>query len=201
MKTRYLKLSIFLFTCLWITNAALAQTKIATVNLQKVFDRYWKTKRDFAQFQNRANELETQRSEISHQYQKANGEYTKLLDGALDSALSEPERAKRKQAAEAKLSEVQVIEAQIKKFDTDARDKLGKQRQTMMETILSDIREATKIKATAAGYDIVWDASARGADGGPIILFTNPQKDLSDEIISHLNKGAPAEFLPTTEKK
>ena len=201
MKSRLLKSFIFVFVCLGMAHAAMAQTKIATVNLKEVYERYWKSKQAFAQYTNRASELDVQRREILADYPKLNEDYRKLLETADDPAIAESERAQRKQAAQAKLREVQAVEEKLKNFDVSARTELEKQRRAMIDSILMDIQEATKTRATAAGYDIVWDASFRSPDGSPLILFSNPQKDLSEEVIGLLNKNAPAVSTPPAKSK
>jgi hypothetical protein len=82
-----------------------------------------------------------------------------------------------------------------------ARETLDTQKQAFREGILRTIHEAVATKAKAAGYALVVDTSARSAEGTLVILYSNRENDLSDEILSQLNKGAPAEFLKPTEAK
>ncbi|MFM8420164.1 MAG: hypothetical protein ACKOEQ_08580, partial [Verrucomicrobiota bacterium] len=54
--------------------SAHAQTKVAVVDLQKVFDGYWRTKQADTQLKERANDLEKARTGMVDDYKKANEE-------------------------------------------------------------------------------------------------------------------------------
>jgi outer membrane protein len=73
--------------------------KIATVDLRKVFDNYWRTKQADASLKEQAADLEKESKMMMDQFRKGEGNYKKLLDGANDQALSAAEREKRKKEA------------------------------------------------------------------------------------------------------
>src|SRR5689334_5290644 len=81
--------------------AAQAQAKIATVDLRKIFEGYYKTKQADAQLRDRGTEAEKQYSSMLEDYKKANEDYKKLVESANDQAVSAEERDKRKKSAEA----------------------------------------------------------------------------------------------------
>ena len=59
-----------------------AQTKIAIVDLRKVFDDYYKTQAADSTLKDRAGDLEKERKALTDQYQKLTDDYKKALDGA-----------------------------------------------------------------------------------------------------------------------
>ena len=83
-------------------NGAEAQ-KIATIDLRKVFDGYWRTKQADANLKEQAADLEKERQMMVEQFQKGEANYKKMLDSANDQALSATERDKRKKDAENEL--------------------------------------------------------------------------------------------------
>jgi len=124
-------------------------------------------------------------------YQKANDEYKKLLESANDQAASSDEREKRKSAAEKKLMEIREIEQTANLFQRNSDENLAIQVRRMTDNLLRDIRDLIEAKAKAGGYSMVIDTSAKSLVGTPVVLYNNGQNDLTEEILSQLNAGAP----------
>ena len=174
------------------TSAAHAQNKIATIDLKRVFDSYWKTQQADTTLREKATEFEKKNKTMVEDYQKSAEEYKKLLDSANDAAVSAEEKEKRKKTAETKLLELNEIEQSIKQFERSARAQISEQQRLMREKILNEIRELINSKSTAAGYNLVIDTAADSVNNTPIILFKSGQADLTDEVLTQLNSTAPA---------
>src|SRR5205814_2557952 len=98
-------ISVFLIT------ASQAETnKIGIIDMQKVWDKYHKTKQAQAQVDDQTADFEKRKKGMLDDYQKANKEYNKLMESAKDQAVSSDERERRKSAAEKKLLEIKEIE-------------------------------------------------------------------------------------------
>lgn len=174
------------------TSAAHAQNKIATIDLKRVFDSYWKTQQADTTLREKATEFEKKNKTMVEDYQKSAEEYKKLLDSANDAAVSAEEKEKRKKTAETKLLELNEIEQSIKQFERSARAQISEQQRLMREKILNEIRELINSKSTAAGYNLVIDTAADSVNNTPVILFKSGQADLTDEVLTQLNSTAPA---------
>ena len=91
----FLALTIAFF----LTAHAQAETnKIGIIDMQKVWDKYHKTKQAQAQVDDQTADFEKRKKGMLDDYQKANDEYKKLLESANDQAASSDEREKRKSA-------------------------------------------------------------------------------------------------------
>ena len=64
-----------------------AQGKIATIDLQKVFDGYWKTKQISDNLQTQGKDYQLRREKLIQQYQAINEEYRKMRESADEGAL------------------------------------------------------------------------------------------------------------------
>src|SRR5712671_741504 len=82
-----------------LTGSALAQSKIATVDLRKVFDNYWKKKQAEASLKDRQTDMEKEDRNMVDDYKKVKEDYQSLLATANDQAVSAEERDKRKTSA------------------------------------------------------------------------------------------------------
>ncbi len=172
-------------------SAAEAQ-KIATIDLRKVFDGFWKTKQADAKLKEDAGELEKDRKIMVDQFQKNEEKYNKTMEGVKDLALSPAERDKRKKDAENELLGLRDMEGRIKQFDATSRAQLAEKQRRIRDNILTEIRETVKLKVKAANYTLVLDSAAETPNGTPILLYTGGGDDLTDAVLKELNINAPA---------
>ena len=183
------------------TSPAMAQTRIATVDLRKLFDGYWKTKQADAALKERFADLSKEGKSLQDDLKKANDEYKKLLEEANDQAVSSAERDKRKQAAEAKLKEIKDTQQTLNQFDRQMRSTLDQQKQRMREKILEEIKSTVAAKAKHDGFALVVDMAAETPNSTPVVLYSNGDNDLTDPVMAQLNAGAPPEEAKPADTK
>jgi outer membrane protein len=184
--------------------AAQAQSKMAVVDLKKVFDGYWRTKQADTQLKERAGDLEKARNGMVEDYKKANEDFKKMLDGLNDPAASAEEKDKRKKDAEKKQLEVRELEQSIRTFDENSRKTIVEMQKRMRESVLRDIRGVVEEKAKVAGYQAVLDTAAESINQTPVVVYTSllgGSDDLSDGVLKALNANAPADAVKKDEEK
>jgi len=175
---------------------ALAQTKIATVDLRKLFDGYWKTKQAQVALNDRKTQLDKDDKGMRDDLKKGSDEYQKLLEQANDQAISADERDRRKQAAADKLKQLQDTKNAMDQFERQAQVTLSEQSQRMRENILSEIKAATATQAKTGGYSLVIDAAAETANATTAVIYSNGENDLTTAVLKQLNAGAPISTTP-----
>ncbi len=208
MKNLLYKLVPGLLLVSLLSGSALAQGRIATVDLRKVFDNYWKTKQADAVLKDRAADIEKDHKTMLDDWKKAKDEYQTLLTEANDQTLSLEERDKRKKSAEDKFKQIKDSEDAITQYERQARTTLDEQRKRMRDSIVEEIRTTITAKAQSGAYSLVIDSGAQsgngdpttGTPGTPVFLYTSKDNDLTDAVLAQLNAGAPAE-TPMTEDK
>ena len=198
MFLKWLFFGLLLVSC-WNT-PAIAQTRIATVDIQKVFDKYWKTEQAVASLKDRVTQIQKSRQEMVEGLNKTKDEYQKLLEDANNQAISAEEREKRKQAAEDKLRDLKSGKDDVDQFDRQATVTITEQKARMRKNILDEIKLAISSKAKAGNYSIVLDTGAQtyvadpsGPYYTPNILYSTDENDITDAVIAQLNAGAPVE--------
>jgi outer membrane protein len=195
-------LSVFLMTA-----PAWGEGRLATVDLRKVFDGYWKTKQADAALKDRAADIEKEHKSMLDDWKKAKEEYQTLLTEANNQNLSLDERDKRKKSAEDKFKQIKESEEAITQYERQARTTLEEQKKRMRDSILEEIRTTINGKAKAAGYALVVDVSAESGNGSPgnpgtpVFLYCGNENDMTETVLSQLNAGAPAETPKADEKK
>ena len=181
----------------FMSGTAMAQTKIATVNLKTLFDSYWKTKQAQAAIQDRAAQLDKDDKSMKDDLKKGSEDYQQLLAQANDQAISSDERDKRRQAASEKLKQLEERRTAIDQYERQAQATLNDQRQRMREKILVDIQGAVTTKAKAGGYTLVIDIAAESISGTPSVVYHTDDGDLTDAVLKQINAGAPIDLTST----
>ncbi|HUA38997.1 MAG TPA: OmpH family outer membrane protein [Candidatus Sulfopaludibacter sp.] len=181
----------------FLSSPALAQQKIATVDLRKLFDGYWKTKQAETALNDRKAELDKEDRGFLDNLQKDRETYQKLLDAAADQAISSDERDKRKQAAADKYAEIKDSQTAIVQFERQAQATLGAQTQRMRSDIIKEITAAVSARAKAAGYTMVVDTASDNANQTSVVVYNDGQNDLTAAVLAQLNAGAPIDMNKT----
>lgn len=181
-----------------LTLPALGQNqKIATIDLRKVFDNYWKRQEAQAALQKRGGDFDKELRGLMEDFNKLQDDYKKLLESANDQSVTPEERDRRKAAAQNKMAELQTSDNSIRTFKENAREQIETQRNRMRDSILDDIRTAVKAKALSGQYTFVIDVAAESANGTPVFMYSNSENDITDAVLAQLNINAPPPS-PTT---
>lgn len=197
-------LATFVLALVLGATTASAQGRIATVDLKKLFDNYYKTKLADTALKERGAELEKEFKGMMEEYTKIKDEYKTLAASAADQAISDSEREKKKKQAEEKLISIKDQEEALQKFQAQARTAVDEQRRRMRDNILGDVRKAVDGKAKVAGYTLVIDVAAETINNTPVVLFSNGENDITDGVLAQINANAPPEAAVTNapaEKK
>lgn len=174
--------------------SASAQTKIAAVDMKKLFTNYWKYKQANAALDNRKTELRKEMKDMADDLDKAQTDYKQLLDQANDQAISSEERDKRKQAAESKAKEITSSKTAFEQFQRQAEAQLADESQRMSGNLVVDIQKAVADKAKAGGYTVVLNSANSEA-----FIYVSPDADITDAVLAQLNAGAPIDLTrPST---
>jgi outer membrane protein len=195
MKYLFSKTVLALFMMALLTGTALGQARIGTIDLKKAFDTYWKRKEALSTLNDEKNDLEKDFKNMVEDAKKAREAYQKLLSDASDSAISSEEREKRKKLAEDKFKQVREKEDDAARFQRDAAARLDERQKRFTDTLVNEIRNVISAIAKTHGLAQVLDVSS------PVVLYTNGENDITDEVIKQLNANAPAAKTDDTEKK
>jgi outer membrane protein len=178
-----------------------ADLKIATVDLKKVFDDYYKTKLADVSIKDEASGLEKDMKALADDHDKAVNDYKKAIDEANNQAVSAEEREKRKKEAEGKLIKVNDLRQSLEQFRNTARSNLDEKLRQTRDKILTEIKNVVSGLAKTTGYTLVLDSSTSDPGGRPpVVLFSNGDNDLTARVITQLNANAPRD-LPSPDTK
>jgi len=161
--------------------------------MDKLFKGYWKTKQAEAALDQRIADLQKEIKDMADGLDKAQADYSHLLEQANDQALSTEERGKRKQAAADKLKEINNSKAAIDQFNRQAQSQVLDQRQRMTANLVSEIQKAVGGKAKSSGYTLVVNSAVTEA-----VVYSSGD-DLTDAVLKQLNASAPIDVTQPSE--
>lgn len=177
----------------FLSGSALAQTKIATVDMNRLFENYWKTKQAQAALEDNTAQLTKDENGWKDELKKGTDEYQRLLAQANDQAVSADERDRRKQAADDKLKQLEARRAVIQQTDQTTRARLSDQIQRMTEKIVAEITSHVTDAAKAGGYTVVLNSAGKASMPSPVVYSAN-SVDLTADVLKQLNDGAPIDL-------
>lgn len=175
-----------------LTIPAMAQNRVAVVDMQKLFNNYWKKSTAQAALDNHKAELAKEIKELSDGLDKAQTEYKALVSAANDQTLSQAERDKNHAAAEAKRASISDSRDSLIRIQRQDEAQLTDQRERMSADILNDIQKAVADQAKAKGYTLVLNTRAIES-----VVYTSGQDDLTADALKQLNAGAPIDVNQT----
>jgi len=175
-------------TLMAVAFSASAQTKIATVDVNKLFDGYYKTKLARAALDKQQQDLLKDLKDLSDGLVKAKSQYTQLLDQANDQAISAAESAKRQQAAADKAKEINNSQVTLQQQQRQDETQMSDQKQRMISNLLGEIQKYVAAKAKADGYTIVINSANTEA-----FVYSSPDADITAAVLALENAGAPIE--------
>lgn len=170
-------------------SAALAQPKIAVVDMKKVFDGYWKTKQLDKKLSGSLQEFNDQQKKMIEQFQAAQKEYLAIKESAKDPALSTNEKERRNTESEEKLQQIRQLENDIRSHKRSGEVRLTEQQVRHKNNLITDIKDTIKVKARSEGFSLVLNTAAVDINQAPIVLFTDGSNDITDDILTTLNQG------------
>jgi outer membrane protein len=173
--------------------SAHAQFKVGTVDMNKVFSSYYKTK----DAENRINEARTSaKKELDDRYdtyKKNLDSINKLNEDLNKSELSKEKKDSSSKARDEKIAETKNLEREITEFRNSREKQLQEQAVRMRNGIVEEITKLVQDRVRSGGYDLVLDKSGSSLNGVPIVLYSKDSEDFSDDIIKELNKNKPAD--------
>jgi outer membrane protein len=169
-----------------------AQVKFGTVDMNKVFSEYYKTKdaqAKYAEAEKAANDDLNGRVEV---LKKSMQEISQINSEIEKPELSKEARDAKQKDQQAKVAAARTLDREIADFRTAKQKSLQDQFLRMRKDIVEDIMQTVNALVKAKAYDIVFDKSGLSAGAVPVVLFSRDDLDFSQDVITALNKTAPA---------
>ena len=162
-------LTIVLTSLLALPCVGFAQgMKIGTVDMNRAFKEYSKTKDAEAKINDAKNAAKKEYDERADAYKKALDEINNLNKQLDSSALSADAKTQKAKDRDDKIANIKNMEREINEFRQTRERQLQEQALRMREGIVKEITDVVMEKVRANSLDLVFDKSGMSLNGVPI---------------------------------
>jgi outer membrane protein len=174
--------------------AAFAQgtLKVGTVDMQRAFKEYNKTKDAEVKINDAKNAARKEYDDRAEDYKKALDEINNLNKQLESPALSADKKTQTAKDRDDKIAKIKNMEREISDFRQTRERQLQEQLMRMREGIVKEITDVVVEKVKANNLDLVFDKSGMSINGVPVLLFSHDNIDFTNDVITVLNKPGRA---------
>ncbi len=171
--------------------AGAAEMKVATVDLDKVFTAHPKTQAAEEGLKEAEDGIQKDMEKMVAEGRALEEEVVKLREAAKNPLLTEDARLKKRNEAEEKLTELQEFQLRAKRTQETKLKHLREQVMKSRQAIVDELMEAVTDFAKAEGYAMVFDRSGMTMNMIPMVAYSDPELDVTDQLIERLKGSSP----------
>lgn len=183
----------FLLLCVAVfalTGTSFAVDRIVFIDLEKVFNEFYKTQLAKSKVDVQQQDIEAERKIMVDEMTTMNNEVDTLKKEARDTTLTDEIRDSKRILYEEKLLALRAKQKEIEDFTNRRQQQLQAQVSRMSQAIMDEIRQTIVEYAKKEGLTAVIDNSSRRAAVG-IFIYTHPDVEITDAILVVLNSRRP----------
>jgi Skp family chaperone for outer membrane proteins len=171
--------------------------KIGTVDMNRTFREYNKTKDAEAKINDAKNQAKKEYDERADSYKKALDDINNLNKQLEAPALSADAKAAKAKERDDKISNIKNMEREITEFRQTRERQLQEQALRMREGIVKEISEVVTEKVKSGNLDLVFDKSGNSLNGVPVVMYSRDSVDFTNDVITVLNKPGRVSSVTT----
>jgi len=179
--------------------ASYGQSKIGTVDMNRAFKEYNKTKDAETKINDAKNAAKKEYDDRADAYKKALDEINNLNKQLDSSALSADAITKLAKDRDHQIANIKNMEREINEFRQTRERQLQEQALRMREGIVKEITDVVMEKVKSNSLDFVFDKSGMSLNGVPLLMYAKENVDFTNDVITVLNK--PGRASSTTAEK
>lgn len=163
--------------------------RVAFVDMNKVFDEFYKTKLAEGQLKEQETEYKAEMKKMVDEFKELQNAFKAAREESEDRVLSEEARNSRRATAEEKLVELREMEGKIRRFEETRRRQIADQMKRVRDKLVVEIKETLAGYAKNQEFLAVIEVSGDNLNGVPNVLYYNPARDITAPLIEMLNSG------------
>ena len=188
------KFSFALAITLALPLAAFAQSslKVGTVDMNRAFKEYGKTKDAETKINEAKNAAKKEYDERAEAYKKALDDINKLNQQLDAPALSADAKSQKAKERDEKIANIKNMEREINEFRQTRERQLQEQALRMREGIVKEITDIVMERVKANNLDLVFDKSGPSLNGIPVLMYSRDNVEFTSDVIAAMNKPGRA---------
>src|SRR6202047_2041743 len=171
--------------------------KIGTVDMNRAFKEYNKTKDAEAKINDAKNQAKKEYDDRADAYKKSLDEINNLNKQLDSPALSAEKKAQTAKDRDEKIANIKNMEREINEFRQTRERQLQEQAMRMREGIVKEITDIVNEKVKANALDLVFDKSGMSLNGVPLLMYSKENVDFTNDVVAVLNKPGRVSAVST----
>ncbi len=197
-----MKKIVMCFTLLMMLCPAYAvETKIAVLDMDQIFQNYYKTKIADSTLKQQAEIYKAWIKKLNESLKKLEEEFKIVRDASQNIAISAAEREAKRFEAQKKYREIREKQVELEQYTAEKTQQYKQLETQKRDDILVEITKEVKRRATLEGYTLVIDKSGKTLNGITSIIYSSPTSDITEPVITELNRGNPDSQKPAAINK
>ena len=182
-------------------NGFCVDQKVALVDMEKLFQSYYKTKISDADLKKQAEIFKDYSNKLNDSLLKLQDEFKEVRDASQNIALSEAERENKRVSAQDKYRQLKEKENEVKQYNAEKQNQLKDKYEELRNNLLKEISETIRKYCQPQGITLVFDSSGKTLNNIPCIIYRVPELDITDVILKEINKPVEDKKAPEDTKK
>lgn len=166
----------------------------AYVNMETIFEGYYKTMRANAAFEQKKKDFEERLSILRDELKGMVGEARRLEGDVGNELLSEESREESRRKLKLRVERLRAKEEEFGQFRQEGMRELNRNRVAAEKELIEDITEFVRTYCKNAGYRLVYDINGRSLNRVPVLLVYPEEEEITDEVLIAINKGHEEEL-------
>src|SRR3954462_4512325 len=160
--------------------------KIGTVDMNRAFKEYNKTKDSEKKINEAKDSAKKEYDDRAENYKKALDEINKLNQQLDSPALSQDKKTSMAKDRDDKIANIKNMEREINEFRQTRERQLQEQAMRMRENIVKEITDVIMERVKSNSYDLVFDKTGPSMNGVNVVLYAKESYDFTTDIITAL---------------
>lgn len=166
--------------------------KIVTVDMGKIYDNHFKTEEQNVKLRDAEQQAQTQLEQMVKEGNQLVEQYKEAAEQSKNTLLTEDARKKADADSQKMLDEIQRRQADLQNFRANTQRSLQQRIQNFRSLLLDEIGKKVTEIALRKGATLVLDKSGPSLLGVPAVIYSDPAYDITDEVMTEINKDRPA---------
>jgi outer membrane protein len=171
---------------------AQAAPRIAVIDIARIYDGHYETVAQNAKLKIDTQKAQDEIDRLQKEGQALVEQYKELQDQSKNPTASPDAKAKALSDAQEKGKEIQAKMKDIQDLASTAKQTFQQRIQTFRSNMMQEISTIATEIAKRRGFTLLVDRSGPSLIGIAPVIYADPSYDITDEVISEINKNRPS---------
>lgn len=167
--------------------------KIGYVDMERLFQNYYKTFRDDAAFKKQKELFMQAVADQGTKLELLKKSVKESRERSVSIALSDEARTQARRDADDKERELEAKDRELRDFVREKNDTLGTKYMELRDGIVKELSAFVSDFGARTQHELILDISGLTRNAIPAVVYFDKTKDVTDSILADLNKGHEAE--------